>query len=40
MKEITEEEKVDTKYLSIFESEFDNFNEKITSLESTEEFKK
>ena len=40
MKGLTEEEKDDTKYLSIFESEYNDFDEKIMSLESLEALKK
>ena len=40
MKEMTDEEKEDAKYLSIFESEYNDFDEKIMSLESLEELKK
>ena len=40
MREMTEEEKEDTKYLSIFESEYNDFDEKIMSLESLEALKK
>ena len=40
MREMPEEEKEDTKYLSIFESEYNDFDEKIMSLESLEALKK
>ena len=36
---MTEEEKLDIKYLSIFENEYLDFNEKNMSLESSEELK-
>ena len=39
LKEMIEDEKLDIKYLSIFENEYSNFDEKNMSLKSSEEFK-
>ena len=36
LREMSTEEKEDAKYLSIFENEYNDFNEKLMSVESTE----
>ena len=40
LKEISKEEEEDTKYLSIFENEYNDFDEKVMSLKSFDELKK
>ena len=40
LKEMSKEEEEDTKYLSIFENEYNDFDEKVMSLESFDELKK
>ena len=40
LREMSTEEKEDAKYLSIFENEYNDFDEKVMSVEITEELKK